>query len=101
MEVKPEQEEETQQQSEQEEEETQQPRLRKKLFVLNLPWTFKVLDIKNLFGECGIVSSVEVLSLSQPPPFLCMCIVFECNVVGDLESPKLSWDKEKIYYGLT
>ncbi|XP_058191221.1 RNA-binding protein CP33, chloroplastic isoform X1 [Rhododendron vialii] len=61
VEVKPEQEEETQQQSEQEEEETQQPRLRKKLFVLNLPWTFKVLDIKNLFGECGTVSSVEII----------------------------------------
>lgn len=60
MEVKPEQVEETRQQPEQGKE-TQQPELRKKLFMLNLPWSFKVEDIKNLFGECGTVANVEII----------------------------------------
>ncbi|KAL3817925.1 hypothetical protein ACJIZ3_003830 [Penstemon smallii] len=34
---------------------------RRKLFVLNLPWSFSVVDIKNLFGECGIVEDVEII----------------------------------------
>ncbi|KAL3497809.1 hypothetical protein ACH5RR_040541 [Cinchona calisaya] len=34
---------------------------KRKLFVLNLPWTFSVADIKNLFGECGTVTDVEII----------------------------------------
>lgn len=34
--------------------------IRRKLFVLNLPWSFSVADIKTLFSECGDVSDVEV-----------------------------------------
>lgn len=46
---------------EEKEEETQQQDQRRKLFVLNLPWSFTVADIKNLFSECGTVIDVEVL----------------------------------------
>ncbi|KAL7164858.1 hypothetical protein ACSBR2_040700 [Camellia fascicularis] len=34
---------------------------RRKLFVLNLPWSFSVDDIKNFFAECGTVSDVEII----------------------------------------
>ncbi|XP_073127026.1 28 kDa ribonucleoprotein, chloroplastic-like [Henckelia pumila] len=34
---------------------------RRKLFVLNLPWSFSVVDIKNLFGGCGSVVDVEII----------------------------------------
>lgn len=34
---------------------------KRKLFVLNLPWAYTVADIKNLFGECGTVSDVEII----------------------------------------
>lgn len=34
---------------------------KRKLFVYNLPWSFNVADIKNLFGECGTVIDIEVL----------------------------------------
>lgn len=37
--------------------------IRRKLFVLNLPWSFSVADIKTLFSECGDVSDVEVRTL--------------------------------------
>ncbi|XP_052210768.1 28 kDa ribonucleoprotein, chloroplastic isoform X2 [Diospyros lotus] len=40
---------------------TQSPNQRRKLFVLNLPWSFTVDDIKNLFGECGTVADVEII----------------------------------------
>lgn len=39
------------------------PDNRRKLFVLNLPWSFSVADIKKLFSECGAVSDVEVLAV--------------------------------------
>lgn len=94
MEVKPEQVEETQQQPEQGEE-IQEPELRRKLFVLNLPWSFKVEDIKKLFGECGTVANVEVISPSQPLPSHMCTNVFECTIVDDLEMPKLKWDKKR------
>ncbi|XAR70639.1 hypothetical protein NMG60_11027554 [Bertholletia excelsa] len=42
-------------------ENTQQPDQRRKLFVLNLPWSFKVEEIKNLFAECGTVDDVEII----------------------------------------
>ncbi|XP_042047290.1 29 kDa ribonucleoprotein B, chloroplastic-like [Salvia splendens] len=35
--------------------------IRRKLFVLNLPWSFSVVDIKTLFSECGDVSDVEII----------------------------------------
>jgi polyadenylate-binding protein len=44
-----------------EEEEIQEANLKRKLFVVNLPWSFSVVDIKDLFGQCGTVSDVEVL----------------------------------------
>ncbi|KAF6136056.1 hypothetical protein GIB67_000460 [Kingdonia uniflora] len=34
---------------------------RKKLYVVNLPYTVSVTDIKSLFGECGTVKDVEVI----------------------------------------
>ncbi|CDP17700.1 unnamed protein product [Coffea canephora] len=34
---------------------------KRKLFLLNLPWSFTVPDIKNLFAECGTVTDVEVV----------------------------------------
>ncbi|KAJ0052077.1 hypothetical protein Pint_03449 [Pistacia integerrima] len=42
-------------------EETQKQNLRKKLYVFNLPWSFSVVDIKNLFGQCGAVTDVEII----------------------------------------
>jgi len=42
-------------------EEIQEANLKRKLFVVNLPWSFSVVDIKDLFGQCGTVSDVEVL----------------------------------------
>ncbi|XP_050235005.1 33 kDa ribonucleoprotein, chloroplastic isoform X2 [Mercurialis annua] len=35
---------------------------KKKLYVVNLPWSLSVADIKNLFGECGTVTDVEEVS---------------------------------------
>ncbi|KAK9076567.1 hypothetical protein SSX86_004901 [Deinandra increscens subsp. villosa] len=34
---------------------------KRKLFVLNLPWSFTVTDVKNFFGECGTVADVEII----------------------------------------
>lgn len=34
---------------------------KRKLFVLNLPWSLSVADIKTLFGKCGIVTDIEVI----------------------------------------
>ncbi|KAI4314487.1 hypothetical protein L6164_027390 [Bauhinia variegata] len=42
-------------------EETQETNAKKKLYVFNLPWSFSVVDIKNLFGECGSVTDVEII----------------------------------------
>ncbi|KAK9079567.1 hypothetical protein SSX86_001240 [Deinandra increscens subsp. villosa] len=33
-----------------------------KLFVLNLPWSYSVDDLKNLFGECGAVEDAEIIT---------------------------------------
>ncbi|KAF9689662.1 hypothetical protein SADUNF_Sadunf01G0115500 [Salix dunnii] len=44
-----------------EEEEIQEANLKRKLFVVNLPWSFSVVDIKDLFGQCGTVSDVEII----------------------------------------
>lgn len=40
---------------------TQKGNFRRKLFVLNLPWSLSVDDIKKIFGECGTVSDVEFI----------------------------------------
>ncbi|KAL7123633.1 hypothetical protein ACP275_01G117800 [Erythranthe tilingii] len=52
-----------QQQEEEEEEKKEVEKWdnRRKLFVLNLPWSFSVVDIKKLFGECGVVDDVEII----------------------------------------
>ncbi|KAL4351590.1 hypothetical protein GQ457_06G037270 [Hibiscus cannabinus] len=40
---------------------TQKANVGKKLFVLNLPWSYTVADIKHLFGRCGNVTDVEII----------------------------------------
>lgn len=50
-------------QEDEQQEKTEKPQnnnQRRKLFVLNLPWSLTVPDIKKLFGEYGIVDDVEV-----------------------------------------
>ncbi|KAG9134424.1 hypothetical protein Leryth_026088 [Lithospermum erythrorhizon] len=42
-------------------EQVQSVNQKRKLFVLNLPWTYTVVDIINLFGQCGTVSDVEII----------------------------------------
>ncbi|CAN4128148.1 unnamed protein product [Withania somnifera] len=55
----------TEVQQEDEKEKTEKPQKsnnqRRKLFVLNLPWSLTVPDIKNLFGQYGIVDDVEII----------------------------------------
>lgn len=46
--------------AEEDAEQAQKVNQKRKLFVLNLPWSFSVVDIKNFFGECGTVTDVEV-----------------------------------------
>ncbi|KVI03366.1 uncharacterized protein LOC112513541 [Cynara cardunculus var. scolymus] len=38
---------------------------KKLLFVLNLPWSFSVADVKNLLGECGPVADVEIINCEE------------------------------------
>ncbi|XP_028802882.1 33 kDa ribonucleoprotein, chloroplastic-like [Neltuma alba] len=40
---------------------TQENNIKKKLYVFNLPWSLSVVDIKNLFGQCGTVTDVEII----------------------------------------
>ncbi|KAL0550505.1 hypothetical protein IC582_015027 [Cucumis melo] len=42
-------------------EETQDVNQKKKLYIFNLPWSLSVVDIKELFGQCGTVSDVEII----------------------------------------
>ncbi|XP_059442617.1 29 kDa ribonucleoprotein A, chloroplastic [Corylus avellana] len=42
-------------------EQSQEPNPKRKLYVVNLPWSLSVVDIKNLFGECGTVKDVEII----------------------------------------
>ncbi|KVH90187.1 Nucleotide-binding, alpha-beta plait [Cynara cardunculus var. scolymus] len=47
-----------------EEEQSEKPQeeiLQKRLFVLNLPWTYSVDELKNLFSECGTVEDAEII----------------------------------------
>ncbi|KAI3522642.1 hypothetical protein L1887_00585 [Cichorium endivia] len=41
--------------------ETQKEIIQKRLFVLNLPWSYAVDDLKNLFTECGTVEDAEII----------------------------------------
>ncbi|EXB32996.1 31 kDa ribonucleoprotein [Morus notabilis] len=34
---------------------------KRKLYVVNLPWSLTVVDIKSLFGQCGTVTDVEII----------------------------------------
>ncbi|CAI0441965.1 unnamed protein product [Linum tenue] len=47
--------------TEAESEQTQAVNQKRKLFVLNLPWSLTVVDIKELFGQCGTVADVEII----------------------------------------
>ncbi|GKU95762.1 hypothetical protein SLEP1_g9083 [Rubroshorea leprosula] len=47
--------------AETEPEKTQIPNVKRKVFVLNLPWSFSVADIKSMFGQCGTVTDVEII----------------------------------------
>ncbi|KAK6947416.1 RNA recognition motif domain [Dillenia turbinata] len=46
---------------EEEKGETQLENQRRKLFVLNLPWSLTASDIKDLFNQCGTVTDVEII----------------------------------------
>ncbi|XP_019190675.1 PREDICTED: 29 kDa ribonucleoprotein A, chloroplastic [Ipomoea nil] len=48
-----------------EQEKTPKPNLRRKLFVLNLPWSLAVSDVKELFGQCGTVEDVEFIKTKE------------------------------------
>lgn len=61
---------------EEKQKETQKQNIRRKLFVFNLPWSFSVVDIKNLFGQCGAVTDVEVLLLSLYLFFVYVHVVY-------------------------
>lgn len=41
--------------------ETQLENQKRKLYVVNLPWSLTVVDIKTLFGQCGTVADVEII----------------------------------------
>lgn len=47
-------------------ESTQLENQKRKLYVVNLPWSLSVSDIKSLFSECGNVIDVEVLLFVFP-----------------------------------
>ncbi|GKA74193.1 33 kDa ribonucleoprotein, chloroplastic-like protein [Tanacetum coccineum] len=42
-------------------EQTQKEDLKKKLFVVGLPWSFSASDVKSFFSECGTVTDVEII----------------------------------------
>lgn len=41
--------------------ETRDVQQKKKLYVVNLPWSMSVGDLKNAFSECGTVTDVELI----------------------------------------
>ncbi|KAL6176015.1 hypothetical protein ACLB2K_052651 [Fragaria x ananassa] len=55
------QEEEQAEQESAEEKTQKQQNLKRKLYVVNLPWSLTVADIKTLFGQCGDVKDVEII----------------------------------------
>ncbi|KAK9984996.1 hypothetical protein SO802_034521 [Lithocarpus litseifolius] len=46
---------------EEEAEQTEDSNQKRKLYVVNLPWSFSVADLKNLFDECGTVKVVDII----------------------------------------
>ncbi|XP_020581630.1 28 kDa ribonucleoprotein, chloroplastic [Phalaenopsis equestris] len=38
---------------------------RRKLYVVNLPWSYSASDLENLFGQCGAVDYVEVIKMQD------------------------------------
>uniref|UniRef100_A0A2N9G0W6 RRM domain-containing protein n=1 Tax=Fagus sylvatica TaxID=28930 RepID=A0A2N9G0W6_FAGSY len=46
---------------EEEAEQAQDANQKRKLYVVNLPWSFSVVDLRNLFSECGTVKDVDVI----------------------------------------
>lgn len=67
---------------------TPKPNQRRKLFVLNLPWSLAVSDVKELFGQCGTVDDVEVFSSFSMYKLVCM-LRYICHTVVVLPSLKL------------
>lgn len=59
----------------------QQQNLKRKLYVVNLPWSLTVVDIKNLFGQCGDVKDVEVILLLLFESFLVFLWVLKLSFV--------------------
>ena len=48
---------------EEEAEQAQDANQKRKLYVVNLPWSFSVVDLRNLFSECGTVKDIDVRNL--------------------------------------
>lgn len=94
-------------------EQNQDVNQKKKLYIFNLPWSFSVVDIKELFGQCGTVADVEVSSSSSSVVvlyyFWCECslnlmefFVLEMECVLDYKAEK--WKEQGIClcdYGFT
>ncbi|KAI7744828.1 hypothetical protein M8C21_018220 [Ambrosia artemisiifolia] len=49
------------QQTDKSEDTQKEIRQNNKVFVLNLPWSYSVDDLKNLFSECGTVENAEII----------------------------------------
>lgn len=83
-------------------EQTKKQNVRRKLYVFNLPWSFSVAEIKNLFALCGTVADVEVPlpSLSFPLLIFLFFIFFLIWVLfvmchnADYKAQK--WEKQKL-----
>lgn len=58
-----------------------------KLYVWNLPWSFKASDIRELFGQCGTVKNVEMIvqknGKSRGYAFVTMDSVMEASAAVD------------------
>lgn len=70
-------------------ENSRKPDNRRKLFVLNLPWSFSVADIKKLFSECGTVADVEVRRTNVRLFLLRVSMFWNSFACGFLPSCKL------------
>lgn len=81
-------------------EQTQKQNIRRKIYVFNLPWSFSVAEIKNLFAPCGTVVDVEVPLLSLFSPFDFLFIFFLIWVLfvmcynADYKAQR--WEKQKL-----
>lgn len=73
----------------------QQQNLKRKLYVVNFPWSLTVVDIKNLFGQCGDVKDVEIIKQqdgrSRGFAFVTMASGEEAQaVIDEFDSKELS-----------